>query len=160
MLSCVSSNYTVAALHTIKLSSSPSGPIPMASGGPKIWMKFCLRKEHRRLQGIIYGKRCGIPKTLAQRRENGGRITSLLLRCPLQDLARYVRCRKSFCVALPDAHHPMRYYGTARALIKCAQATSYTRSMISKSRGSNASLEVSMTGASWVGASTSCLPIV
>ena len=83
MLSCVSSNYTVAALHTSQLSSSPSGPIPMASGGPKIWMKFCLRKEHRRLQGIIYGKRCGIPKTLAQRRENGGRITSLLLRCSL-----------------------------------------------------------------------------
>ena len=45
-----------------------SGPTPTASiikgGGQKVWKKFRVRKDHRRLQGVIHGKRCGVTKTI------------------------------------------------------------------------------------------------
>ena len=37
----------------------PDGKYLIKGGGPKVWKLFRLRKEHRRLQGIIHGKRCG-----------------------------------------------------------------------------------------------------
>ena len=32
----------------------------------KVWKLFRLRKEHRRLQGIIHGKRCGATQNIGQ----------------------------------------------------------------------------------------------
>ena len=29
-----------------------------------MWKKFRVRKDHRRLQGVIHGKRCGVTKTI------------------------------------------------------------------------------------------------
>ena len=36
----------------------PDGKYLIKGGGRKVWKLFRLRKEHRRLQGIIFGKRC------------------------------------------------------------------------------------------------------
>ena len=49
----------------------PDGKYLIKGGGSKIWKHFRLRKEHRRLQGIIHGKRCGVTEnigTAARRR--------------------------------------------------------------------------------------------
>ena len=43
---------------------SPDGKYLIKGGGPKVWRKFRLRKEHRRLQGIIHGKRCGVTENI------------------------------------------------------------------------------------------------
>jgi hypothetical protein len=42
----------------------PDGKYLIKGGGRKVWKKFGLRKEHRRLQGIINGKRCGTTQNL------------------------------------------------------------------------------------------------
>ena len=44
----------------------PDGKYLIKGGGPKVWKRFNLRKEHRRLQGIIHGKRCGTTVNLGR----------------------------------------------------------------------------------------------
>jgi hypothetical protein len=46
------------------IHQNPDGKYLVKGGGPKIWKKFGLRKEHRRLQGFIYGKRCGTTENI------------------------------------------------------------------------------------------------
>jgi hypothetical protein len=41
------------------IHDNPDGKYLIKGGGPQIWKRFGLRKEHRRWQGIIHGKRCG-----------------------------------------------------------------------------------------------------
>jgi len=43
---------------------SPDGLYLLKGGGPKVWKQFRLRKEHRRQQGIIHGKRCGTTQNI------------------------------------------------------------------------------------------------
>ena len=43
---------------------NPDGKYLIKGGGPKVWKKFSLRNEHRRLQGIIQGKRCGTTQNI------------------------------------------------------------------------------------------------
>src|SRR5262245_34015013 len=54
---------------------NPDGKYLIKGGGRKVWKKFGLRKEHRRLQGIIHGKRCGTTEnkacSLAAKRARG-----------------------------------------------------------------------------------------
>ena len=59
----------------------PDGKYLIKGGGPKIWKKFGLRKEHRRLQGLISGKRCGTTQKLgpAARRGAAGRPETSLV---------------------------------------------------------------------------------
>ena len=42
----------------------PDGKYLVEGGGPKIWTNFRLRKEHRRLQGTIHGKRSGTTENI------------------------------------------------------------------------------------------------
>jgi hypothetical protein len=42
----------------------PDGKYLIKGGGRKVWKLFRLRKEHRRLQGIIFRKRCGCTQNL------------------------------------------------------------------------------------------------
>jgi hypothetical protein len=49
----------------LRIHDNPDGKYLIKGGGPKIWKKFRLRKEHRRLQGIIHGKRCGITQNIS-----------------------------------------------------------------------------------------------
>lgn len=42
----------------------PDGKYIIKGGGPKVWKRFNLRKEHRRLQGMLHGKRCGFTQNL------------------------------------------------------------------------------------------------
>jgi len=44
----------------------PDGKYLIKGGGPKIWKKFYLRREHRRLQGLIHGKRCGTTENIGK----------------------------------------------------------------------------------------------
>jgi hypothetical protein len=51
----------------------PDGKYLIKGGGPKVWKRFRLRKEHRRLQGIIQGKRCGTTENIGLTRRAGWR---------------------------------------------------------------------------------------
>jgi hypothetical protein len=44
----------------------PDGKYLIKGGGPKVWRRFRLRKEHRRMQGLIFGKRCGATENIGQ----------------------------------------------------------------------------------------------
>ena len=46
------------------IHDNPGGKYLIKGGGPKVWRHFRLRREHRRLQGIIHGKRCGTTQNL------------------------------------------------------------------------------------------------
>jgi hypothetical protein len=46
------------------IHENPDGKYLIKGGGPKVWKLFRLRKEHRRLQGIIHGKRCGTTQNI------------------------------------------------------------------------------------------------
>ena len=57
------------------IHDNPDGKYLIKGGGPKVWKRFRLRKEHRRLQGLIHGKRCGVtenigPAARARQRSN------------------------------------------------------------------------------------------
>ena len=45
---------------------NPDGKYLIKGGGPKVWKLFRLRKEHRRLQGLIRGKRCGTTQNIGR----------------------------------------------------------------------------------------------
>jgi hypothetical protein len=48
----------------LRLHDNPDGKYLIKGGGSKVWKRFRLRKEHRRLQGLIVGKRCGVTENL------------------------------------------------------------------------------------------------
>ena len=48
----------------LTLWPDPDGKYLIKGGSPNVWKKFRLRKEHRRLQGFIHGKRCGITENI------------------------------------------------------------------------------------------------
>jgi hypothetical protein len=53
----------------------PDGKYLIKGGGSKVWKLFRLKKEHRRLQGVIHGKRCGTTENIgraARRRFSNG----------------------------------------------------------------------------------------
>jgi hypothetical protein len=45
---------------------NPDGKYLIKGGGPKVWNQFRLRKEHRRLQGLIHCKRCGTTQNIGR----------------------------------------------------------------------------------------------
>jgi hypothetical protein len=60
----------------LRTHDNPDGKYLVKGGGPAVWKHFRLRKEHRRLQGIIRGKRCGTTENIgpaARRRWIGRR---------------------------------------------------------------------------------------
>jgi hypothetical protein len=57
----------------LRLHNNPDGKYLIKGGGHPVWKHFRLRKEHRRLQGLIHGKRCGVTENIgpaARRRWN------------------------------------------------------------------------------------------
>jgi hypothetical protein len=55
------------------IHDNPDGKYLIKGGGSQVWKRFGLRQEHRRLQGIIQGKRCGTTENIgpaARRRWN------------------------------------------------------------------------------------------
>jgi len=50
----------------LRVHDNPDGKYLIKGGGPKVWRLFRLRKEHRRLQGIIHGKRCGTTQNIGR----------------------------------------------------------------------------------------------
>ena len=75
---------THEAVIKLVIHENPDGKYLIKGGGPKVWKKFRLRREHRRLQGFIHGKRCGVTEniSLAARRrwreQQGGTMPSIL----------------------------------------------------------------------------------
>ena len=55
---------THEAVMKLVIHENPDGKYLIKGGGPKVWKKFRLRKEHRRLQGFIHGKRCGATENI------------------------------------------------------------------------------------------------
>ena len=51
----------------LRIHSNPDGKYLIKGGGPKVWKLFRLRNEHRRLQGLIHGKRCGTTENIGAR---------------------------------------------------------------------------------------------
>jgi hypothetical protein len=50
----------------LRVHDNPDGKYLIKGGSQKIWKRFRLRKEHRRLQGIIHGKRCGTTQNIGR----------------------------------------------------------------------------------------------
>ena len=48
----------------LRLHDNPDGKYLIKGGGPKVWKRFGLRKQHRRVQGLIFGKRCGTTENI------------------------------------------------------------------------------------------------
>jgi len=48
----------------MRIHSNPDGRYLIKGGGRDVWDRFNVRKEHRRLQGIIEGKRCGTTENI------------------------------------------------------------------------------------------------
>ena len=48
----------------LRVHEDPDGKYLIKGGGPEVWKRFRVRKEHRRLQGMIYGKRCGTTENI------------------------------------------------------------------------------------------------
>jgi hypothetical protein len=48
----------------LRLHDNPDGKYLIKGGGSKVWKRFRLRKEHRRAQGLIFGKRCGTTENI------------------------------------------------------------------------------------------------
>ena len=46
------------------IHDNPDGKYLIKGGGTKIWKRFRLRNKHRRLQGLICGKRCGVTENI------------------------------------------------------------------------------------------------
>jgi hypothetical protein len=46
------------------IHDNPDGKYLIKGGGLQVWKRFRLRKEQRRLQGIIQGKRCGATENI------------------------------------------------------------------------------------------------
>jgi hypothetical protein len=46
------------------IHDNPDGKYLIKGGGPKIWKRFGLRSKHRRAQGLICGKRCGVTENI------------------------------------------------------------------------------------------------
>ena len=57
-------DYSHERVIKLEIWPSPDGKYLLKGGGPKVWKLFRLRKEHRRLQGIIQGKRCGVTESI------------------------------------------------------------------------------------------------
>jgi hypothetical protein len=47
--------YRAEEVIDLRIHENPDGKYLIKGGGPKVWKRFLLRNEHRRLQGIIYG---------------------------------------------------------------------------------------------------------
>jgi hypothetical protein len=48
----------------IVIHDNPDGKYLIKGGGPDVWERFGVRKEDRRSQGIIHGKRCGTTENI------------------------------------------------------------------------------------------------
>ena len=48
----------------LRFHADPDGKYLIKGVGPKVWKRYRLRKEHRCLQGIIHGKRCGTTENI------------------------------------------------------------------------------------------------
>jgi hypothetical protein len=46
------------------IHENPDGKYLIKGGGTMVWRQFGLRKEHRRLQGVIHDKRCGVTENI------------------------------------------------------------------------------------------------
>jgi hypothetical protein len=46
------------------MHDNPDGKYLIKGGGPDVWTRFRVRKEHRRWQGFIHGKRCGTTQNI------------------------------------------------------------------------------------------------
>jgi hypothetical protein len=48
----------------VVIHNNPDGKYLIKGGGPEVWKLFGIRKEHRRSQGLIHGKRCGTTENI------------------------------------------------------------------------------------------------
>ena len=61
-------NYSDERVIKLEIWPDPDGKYLLKGGGSKVWKLFRLRKEHRRLQGVIHGKRCGTTQNIGRAR--------------------------------------------------------------------------------------------
>ena len=48
----------------VVIHNNPDGKYLIKGGGPEVWVCFGVRKEDRRSQGLIHGKRCGTTENI------------------------------------------------------------------------------------------------
>jgi hypothetical protein len=57
-------DYWADEVSKLVIWANPDGKYLIKGGGPEVWKRYGLRKEHRRPQGLIFGKRCGTTQNL------------------------------------------------------------------------------------------------
>ena len=72
----------------LRVHADPDGKYLIKGGGSKVWKCFHFRKEHRRLQGFIHGKRCGVTENIgvAARSAGGRNDTMASMKLPRSSL--------------------------------------------------------------------------
>jgi hypothetical protein len=68
------------AIH-LTIWPDPDGKYLIKGGGLQVWKEFGVRNEHRRLQGLISGKRCGVMGNIgaaARRRWRGQQKATII----------------------------------------------------------------------------------
>ena len=84
------------------IHDNPDGKYLIKGGGTKVWKRFRVRKEHRRSQGLIHGKRCGVTENIgpaARQRE----LKSVQTGNPLLEHSRHpTHSRGAWCAQAPE----------------------------------------------------------
>jgi hypothetical protein len=57
-------DYSDERVIKLVIHDNPDGKYLIRGVRPKVWKKFGVRRKHRRLQGLIHGKRCGVTENL------------------------------------------------------------------------------------------------
>ena len=59
-----SQGYWADEVIKLVIHENPDGKYLIKGGGPKVWKRFGIRREHRGSQGLIFGKRCGTSENI------------------------------------------------------------------------------------------------
>ena len=59
-------DYWAEEVIKLVIHNNPDGKYLIKGGGREVWKRFRLRKEHRHMQGIIHGKRCGTTQNIGR----------------------------------------------------------------------------------------------
>jgi hypothetical protein len=90
----------------LRVHDNPDGKYLIKGGDKKVWQRFRVRKEHRRLQGLIHGKRCGTTENIGAAARNRWKSA--------QDRKQEVRERRT-ALLLPDDAEATNRRGAPRS---------------------------------------------
>jgi hypothetical protein len=96
----------------LTIHENPDGKYLIKGGGPEVWTRFRLRREHRRPQGFIHGKRCGTTENIGpaarKRRNDAFKIGESYFRRPDYFRPTFANPLRRRRVLPPDSRAPRK----------------------------------------------------